>query len=119
MNKIKDIYYGVRNYVNFVRHYSDVMANDVDWDWASLVKLIERKLYYMEQCIRHGHHVSAERDARQIHIAYLLCRRLIEDNYYNQPYRKIGLGKDKHNQASRDAKYLGRYLGKHLLSWWD
>lgn len=106
----EDLYYGVRNVIR----WTPVIWHDVDLDWCPLARVMEYKMRRMAK-----HHMDRkviadyEEVAKQLLICAELLKRLQEDEIDLQRI-KLHNGKMKYYQ-----EYLGKMIGKHLMSWWD
>lgn len=105
-SNIVHIYYSfVYGIANIFRYFKVVWPQQ-DFDWYYLATLMKYKLDRMaDYAQNHGHHVSSERDAKNMRICSELLKRMLDDDDWN---------KQKYYQ-----KYLGEMLGKHFMSWWD
>lgn len=99
------------NFPQRVWRYRYWLADDIDWDWCSLVKIMELKLEAMAKVFDDGHHVNCERDARECRIAAKLCRRLHREEYT--------LAQRINRVPKNDQRLLGHMIGRRLMNWWD
>lgn len=110
----RNIKYGIGN----LYYYFPVIWRDRDWDHTYLVDLLYYKFSNMEKHFRnYGIHIGADRDADNIRLAKLLCKRITEDEYYKNPYKRID-GKFT-DQEQNDVDLLCDIIRKHLREWWD
>jgi hypothetical protein len=81
----KKIQYGIKNLITWF----PVIWNDRQWDHIYFLMIVQKKLKLMESSFRkYGHHVGSEKDANKIHYAYLLTKRLIDDNYMENAFKR-------------------------------
>lgn len=62
---------------------------------------------------KYGHHLHVDREVRQMKVCAALLKRMMDDDY------DCGFNRKDFNGSMRDSKYLGKLLGRGLLSWWD
>jgi hypothetical protein len=114
--------------LNNIRYWWPVIADDEPWDWSYLVRILRYKLSQMEEGFRESAcTVGAPMRARELHMAVLLCDHLLDEDWYwgngEASARLMGWSDrqcSKHTMwmMRRDARELGRTLGKYLLTWW-
>jgi hypothetical protein len=106
----RSITHGIRNIVI----WTPVIWDDHDWDWAYLAKIMEFKFRKMSHCFKyHGNSVNCEKDAKNLLICAELLKRLRDDDFVGEDYRK------HENQMTECQRLLGKMIGKYLRSWWD
>lgn len=66
--------------------YWNVLRYDQDWDWTSICSVLKYKLERTRKCLEQGHHLRADRDARQIRICELLLDRIEKDRYLENAF---------------------------------
>lgn len=115
-----DLIRGMKNLYD----YAPLIYRDRDWDHIYLAELLEFKLARMEKCLRNGHLLHANKRADSVEICRILAGRLANEHesYYQKEYF-VHEGKSSfysyRDRSKWDAQYLGKMLGKHLLTWWD
>lgn len=97
---------------------------DQDWDHCFLLDILEYKFKRMSESQEHNQIVTSwPLKARQLKICQVLCARLHEDNYMANAQLAFHTSKDAVIEAvavqKHDQEYLGRIIGKHLVTWWD
>ena len=101
------------------------------WDYNGLLGLIETAAKEMARGHKeYGHTVNSEKTVRQLTIVFELCRRLREDNYFENAgyqsdkwkdlpdYQRTQIVKHSAAVAKNDAIYLGKQF-KFVQHWWD
>jgi hypothetical protein len=102
-------WYGLKN----LWYFFPVIWNDRWWDHTFLTTLMYYKLRHMEKnFLEYGLHVRADRDAENIGLAKNLCKRISDDDYFDD------YGHSPEGQQ-RDVDLLCTILKNHLLEWWD
>ncbi len=61
--------------------YWNVLRYDGDWDWSHICLVLKYKLERTRKCLEQGHHLRADRDARQIRLCEMLLDRIEKDDY--------------------------------------
>jgi hypothetical protein len=118
---LHDLIHGVRNVLRWI----PVIWFDIDWDHSALLQILEYKFRRMaEQFERHGMTISTPQIAKQLRICAVLCRRLNEEEYYENAAKAFGYGtkawsKECSAVQNQDQEMLGRIIGKYLCHWWD
>jgi hypothetical protein len=112
--------YGIRNLIRWF----PLIWRDRDWDYCYLADLMRFKMLRMADLQRRwGHHVGAERHARQLRICAALCQRISEDNYiqmHDCPNSPPGQWHRRVEFSQRyDLEYLGIMMRRHMATWWD
>lgn len=114
-----DITCGFGNVVRWV----PVIWFDRDWDYDPLLWVMEFKLGRMSKCLENGHLLNAPRYARQTQIGAHLCKRIREDDYYEDLDKRYANWTHGvlHGQTIReqDKEMLGKLIGKYIDHWWD
>lgn len=65
-----------------VLYWLPIIWKDRWWDSSFLLRILEAKLRYdSKRYAKYGHHVGNEREARQMLVAAVLCKRLADQNY--------------------------------------
>ena len=84
-DRIRNTKYGIRNLVTWF----PIIWKDRWWDHYFIYPIIHKKLSMMEKHIREdGHHLFRERDADQIKVCVLLLKRIMDDEYMENAYKK-------------------------------
>lgn len=118
-----DIRYGVENLVTWF----PIIWEDRGWDHYYLLRMMSKKLRSMSVQHRdYGVCLGADRKARQLLIASVLCDRLIKDEYLDNVIKTMYHGKLTRSSVKQsvamqlaDQEMLGNLLAKHVTHWWD
>jgi hypothetical protein len=108
--------YGIENLIA----YAPIIWRDRDWDHADLTRLLEFKLRRMAAHFeKYGHHLSSERDAKQIREAAILCKRMALEDYEPERFQLAKDYKRIDTMHRQDLERLCLLLKKYLRNWWD
>jgi len=102
--------------INIIR-WTPIIWGDYDFDWEFLAKIMEYKLRRMSKCLNNGIAVNSDRQSRQTLICAELIKRLRADEWIVPITRG-----NVHRHVTRMKEWqnmLGKYIGKHLMWWWD
>ena len=82
-DKIKDIYYSVKNGIRNIVKWIPIIWDDHDWDDYYIYNLLYQKFNYMEKFFRSDKVWSAKAldVADKLKVAKLLCKRIVDENY--------------------------------------
>lgn len=122
---IEDKYWAIKTGLRNLKRWLPIIWKDQDWDHCYLLTMMETKFKYMANHHQyHGVLLRRDRTAKQLRICELLCRRLNEENYYDNadkrhPDRGKFWAEQVKSSAEYDNYYLGRMIGKYLREWWD
>jgi hypothetical protein len=104
--------------------------NDRDWDHAYLLDILALKLRRMSDLQRdYGNGVNHMRYSRQLLVCSVLCKRIRDDNYYEEAEKAFGKSRDKNGHhwyitmamanQKHEQELLGKMIGKYISYWWD
>jgi len=79
-------------------YVDEVLYDDIDWDWSSLVALMRYKIGRMRKCLRTGLSVDAARNSRDMKKVEEALKRLEDDDYFHDLAKKVR----KKHQARMD-----------------
>ena len=114
--------YGVENLIRWF----PIIWQDRDWDQYYLLRMMEqkfRRMAWLQE--KYGSGLYHMRYCRQLRIAALLCRRMMDDECYHENARKefvdpsIAWAKEISAVEKQDKEMLGRLIGKYIDHWWD
>ena len=77
------IYYGIKNLIRWF----PIIWRDRDWDWDYLVIMLQHKLIGIEKQLELGRHIYWKKDWKRVHYAKLLCKRLVDQDYFENSTR--------------------------------
>jgi hypothetical protein len=81
----RNVKYGVQNLVKWF----PVIWTDRWWDLYFIYPILHKKLSMVEKATRkYGHHVHAERDADKIKVCVLLLKRIMDDGYFKNAFKR-------------------------------
>ena len=121
---LKHMYYDlVAGPYNLARWFK-IIWYDCDWDHSFLLKILAYKFRRMAERQENARVVvSWGRQARQLRICQHLVERLNKDEYWEKAQVVFGNSRAAALQAMSvqkyETEYLGKLIGKHLLTWWD
>lgn len=111
-----------------VIYWLPVIVGDQPYDWSYLVRILRHKLAQMERAfVQEGITTDSPQQAAELHMAVLLCDRLLDEERYwansEASARLMGWPRKRvfaHAMwmKEQDARALGAFIGKKLLSWW-
>jgi len=123
-------FWDVRNGVNNLFIFFEAVWWFRSWDWSGLAELIEVAAKQMRRAQENGCHTGSERYAKQLLVVQNLCRRLREDNYFENAgyndktwkqmpeFRTRQIARHSTYMSQQDALYLGKMF-KFLQCWWE
>jgi len=79
-------------------YVDEVLYDDIDWDWSSLVALMRYKIGRMRKCLRTGLSVDAARNSRDMKKVEEALKRMEDDDYFHGLAKKVR----KKHQARMD-----------------
>jgi hypothetical protein len=86
-NIYDEIRYISNGIINIIK-WTPVIFKDKWWDDYYFFKLLEFKLKIMEVSFKtKGHHLYAERDSKKMKICRILCKRISDENYYDNVFQ--------------------------------
>lgn len=118
----RDFAYGVRN----LWRWFPVIWCDRDWDWAYMVKLMEKKADFMaESAEKNWHGADDEKYARQLRGFAMDLRATREEPWLELSNREYGDGESQINWDNRvEAENIlwhriGKTVENQMRLWWD
>lgn len=125
-------FYDIRNGLSNIPLFFEAVWHFRSWDSDGLLEIIQVATKEMSRCHKEfGHCMNSEKTAKQLIAASELCRRLREDNYFenagyrqgeswdNLPeYQKTQIARHSALVSKNDAIYLGK-LFRFVQGWWD
>jgi hypothetical protein len=67
-----------------LRVYGPIIWRNREWDYVFLLRLMELKFRRMSAALENGYHLHNDRYARQLRVCAELCKRMLDDNYYDK-----------------------------------
>ena len=127
--------YKLKTFIRNVWLFRKELAEFQPWDSSFNYALLGRSFELSGYCHKnHGHLVRSELTAQELHIAATLCKRIVEDEYYDmyfdfdltKPFGQMSSVKSNipkrvefTNKRQQDVDYLCHLIKRKSLHWWD
>lgn len=114
---------GGDNPIRLYQEIHDAINDFIPCDYYFLIQVMHLMTKELsDQIGRRNMVLGAQKTAKELKIVSILCKRLMDDNYFENarrgPFTSRNKGKHSMYMLKQDAKYLGAMF-KYLPGWWD